>query len=334
MSSGTTGAASAAPYPIHDLAKIFPPLSEGERQKLKDDISAQGLLESITLYKGKVLDGANRQDICVELGVTPTYIQYVGSTPASFVIGKNLHRRHLTISQRAAIGAELLPYFEREAKRRKTGRPPKVSANRHTLSEVPSRRAATDAAKAVGASTRSVSRAKRVKDNDPETFEQVKNGDVSVDTAEQKVRHGVTKDKSASKAPAKRRGQKGWDGKSTGQRGRELHDRKRTGDYNDLLAVQIRLNRMCGQLEAIDISEYRLDEATLALVADLHDDLISLTEWLDRTLSGVQAWLSDVAVRAKIEKLRDTTGRTEPEAETARKLAARLERKLLNRLAA
>jgi hypothetical protein len=87
-------------------------------------------------------------------------------------------------------------------------------------------------------------------------------------------------------------------------------------------------------LEHAKIEDYNLDEATLALVADVHDDLVTLGEWHDRTLSAVQAWLIDADVRDKISRLRNTQGRTSAETETALRLADRLERKLEARLVA
>jgi hypothetical protein len=170
MSKGTRGAASGAPlgasgpYPAHPLADLLPPMTSDERQKLKDDIKTQGQLDPITR----------------------------GSSPAAFVASKNLARRHLTTSQRAAVGAELLPYFEKEANARRRagnarGGAGKSSADRHSTCEA-KRKAADDAAKAVGVSGRSVSRARRVKEADPEAFEQVKAGKRSVDAAESQVR--------------------------------------------------------------------------------------------------------------------------------------------------
>jgi hypothetical protein len=41
-----------------------------------------------------------------------------GDSPTSFVISKNSKRRHLTQSQKAAIAALALPFFEAEAKKR------------------------------------------------------------------------------------------------------------------------------------------------------------------------------------------------------------------------
>jgi hypothetical protein len=52
--------------------------------------------------------------------VTPRFRPYAGEcgSPLAFVVSKNLHRRHLTESQRALVAARLKPLFEEEARQR------------------------------------------------------------------------------------------------------------------------------------------------------------------------------------------------------------------------
>jgi hypothetical protein len=44
---------------------------------------------------------------CKAAGIEPEYTPYQGNDPLAFVISKNLKRRHLSTSQRAAIAAEI-----------------------------------------------------------------------------------------------------------------------------------------------------------------------------------------------------------------------------------
>ena len=106
---------------IHELANIFPKLGDEELKELCTDIEKNGLAEPITVYEGKVLDGRNRWTACQKLGIEPKTIEYTGNDPLAFVLSKNLHRRHLTTSQRAMI-AERVATFGR-------GRPQKNTEN-------------------------------------------------------------------------------------------------------------------------------------------------------------------------------------------------------------
>ncbi|AEP36205.1 ParB N-terminal domain-containing protein [Taylorella asinigenitalis] len=87
----------------HELCEIFPVIEGEEFYKLVDDIKVNGLLQPITLYHNKILDGRNRYRACVKAGVEPKYITYDGNNPVAFVLSANLHRRHLKPSQTAVI---------------------------------------------------------------------------------------------------------------------------------------------------------------------------------------------------------------------------------------
>jgi ParB-like chromosome segregation protein Spo0J len=94
---------------FHDLADLFPLLDDDDLQRLADDIRENGLRESIWLYQGKILDGRNRYRACQIVGVEPSFDEFSGndSEALKLVISLNLHRRHLTISQRAMVAAAL-----------------------------------------------------------------------------------------------------------------------------------------------------------------------------------------------------------------------------------
>jgi ParB-like chromosome segregation protein Spo0J len=109
-------------YPPHPAADIFPLLPETEKefQELVADIKTNGLIEPIWIFEDQILDGRNRARACETAGVPPRYEEadLKGQTPLEFVVSKNLHRRHLTATQRAAIAAEILPKLEELAKKR------------------------------------------------------------------------------------------------------------------------------------------------------------------------------------------------------------------------
>ena len=97
-----------ARYGYHDLCLLFPPADDKTLDEMAADIKENGLSEPIYLYEGKILDGRNRYLACERAKVKPTFKEYVGEDPLSFVISKNLYRRHLTDSQRAMLARKIL----------------------------------------------------------------------------------------------------------------------------------------------------------------------------------------------------------------------------------
>lgn len=96
-------------YEAHELALVFPPMTEPEFAALKEDIREHGQHEPITLYEGKILDGLHRYRACLELDREPRVVRFEGNprAAAQLVLGLNFHRRHLTTSQRALVAAEM-----------------------------------------------------------------------------------------------------------------------------------------------------------------------------------------------------------------------------------
>lgn len=91
----------------HQLAKIFPMMSENEFTLLKEDIKTHGLVEPILTYQGVIIDGRNRYKACQELDIEPIFKEWQGTDVLSLIMSKNLHRRHLSESQRAMVEARL-----------------------------------------------------------------------------------------------------------------------------------------------------------------------------------------------------------------------------------
>jgi ParB-like chromosome segregation protein Spo0J len=96
-------------YKYHQYANLFPLLEREDYNNLKEDINKNGLLESIYLYNDKIIDGRNRYRCCIDLGIEPIFKQYDGEEKdlLSFILSLNLHRRHLSESQRSIIAAKL-----------------------------------------------------------------------------------------------------------------------------------------------------------------------------------------------------------------------------------
>lgn len=154
--------------PFHPLAEIFPLIHGKEFVDLKADIKANGAHEPIVMFDGKILDGRNRFRACQEVGVTPNFVDYQGDDPVGYVISLNLHRRHLSESQRGMVAAKLADMPRH--------RPENKSANLRT-SQV-------EAAEMLNVSERTVNTAKKVQaTGTPELQEAVEQGRISVSAA-------------------------------------------------------------------------------------------------------------------------------------------------------
>ncbi len=155
-------------YAAHELALVFPPMTEPEFAALKEDIREHGQHEPITLYEGKILDGLHRYRACLELDREPRVVRFEGNprAAAQLVLGLNFHRRHLTTSQRALVAAEMCKLRPRG----NTGTSPYLTA--------------AQASTLMGVGEDLVNDAKRLlRDGDKETLQSVREGRQSVSGA-------------------------------------------------------------------------------------------------------------------------------------------------------
>lgn len=166
---------NATDFSPHPLANLFPMLVTEQLEELANDIKKNGLVEPIVLHEAKILDGRNRYQACEIAGVLPRFVEWKGEggSPLHYVLSQNLHRRHLTTAQRAAIAAEVLPMFQEEARKRQGQRTDLQPSGQKTTTFGKAR---DEAAAMMNVSPASVERAKRVKETDPEEFERLKNG--------------------------------------------------------------------------------------------------------------------------------------------------------------
>jgi hypothetical protein len=166
-------------------------MGEDEIKALADDIKANGLRESITLFEGAILDGRNRYLACKQAGVEGRFEEFDGqSSPVAFVASRNLHRRHLTESQRAMVGARIKPLFEEEKrKRQKEMAGTRPNQNQDLEANLPQGRerapqSRDEAAKVVNVGPRTVDSAARVLNKGVKGLaEKVDCGEVSVTAA-------------------------------------------------------------------------------------------------------------------------------------------------------
>lgn len=179
----------------HPAATVFPLLDGREFEELKADIAANGLLEPIILHPdGRIIDGRNRHRACIETGTEPHFRTLDGSGDLlSFVVSMNLHRRHLTASQRAAVAVaagELAERIRAEARERQqlnalNNQP--QSQNREIIPDSEKGRTRDHLGALFNVNGRYVDVAARIKDEAPALFEQVIGGGMTIPQAKKKL---------------------------------------------------------------------------------------------------------------------------------------------------
>ena len=105
----------------HAACELFPRIKGEAFQELVASLKANGFLSQFPIFtlpvaQGEepiILDGRNRYEACQEAGVEPVYKVYEGPlSPEAFILSVNVHRRHLTVVERAMAAAELLRRME------------------------------------------------------------------------------------------------------------------------------------------------------------------------------------------------------------------------------
>lgn len=149
-----------------------------------------------------LIDGRNRMAACLLAGVEPIVTQEIpGNTMCkdsddpdweqfvtAWITSGNLHRRHLSKGQLAAIAVEIEKWKAVEAKKRMSEGGKGGVKGKENLPDLPAVQASDEAGAMLGVSGRSVRDAKFVEQNDPELFEKVKTGQVAPSAAAKKIR--------------------------------------------------------------------------------------------------------------------------------------------------
>lgn len=172
--------APPAPVRFHEYANLFPMLAGPALDELREDIRAHGVREPVVFLGDAILDGRNRYICARDLGMEYPRVEYGGDDPLGFVISHNLHRRHLTESQRASVAAKLanMRHGERADYRADRG------ANLPICDAPAAPVTVSEAAAMLSVSERSVKSARKVHEKGaPELVAAVDAGEVSVSAA-------------------------------------------------------------------------------------------------------------------------------------------------------
>lgn len=183
---------------FHPAADIFPMMSEPEIKELGKDILKNELKDPIVTYQGKILDGRNRFKACELVGKPAKFIALDADEkfdPVAYSLSANLHRRHLSESQRATVAGRVKPFYEAKARERM-----EAGTKADPVENLPqgASRARDAAGAALNVSGKSVDHATKVlKHGAPETIAAVEQGSLAVSAASKLVKAVPDKKKQA-----------------------------------------------------------------------------------------------------------------------------------------
>ena len=198
-------------------------MDSDEYQSLKDDIQKNGYREDlpIIIYNGGIIDGWNRYRACKDLGVTPKVKMFRGNDQEAieYIMSSN-KRRNLTSSQRAAIAVEAEAVVkaiedaveaERRAKIAANNQnqyttsataeliPPSLKRNAIKKAESETR---NKVAQTFGTNPRYLQDAKRLRRENPEVFEKIKRGEVTIPKVKKQAEIQKSKEQYTNKQKA------------------------------------------------------------------------------------------------------------------------------------
>jgi ParB-like chromosome segregation protein Spo0J len=145
------------------------------------DIKANGVLEAIVVQDGLVVDGWNRYRATIKLGIECPATSFAAATGGQievedYIISHNIHRRHLSAAQRAAITVQA-----NEAKLARQGGDRKSKDHGGPL-------ISDDLAKKANTSKRTVKAVREVKKHAPDLFEKLRTGKTTVRKAKAEIK--------------------------------------------------------------------------------------------------------------------------------------------------
>lgn len=180
---------------FHEAANLFPLMEGKDFDALKADIAEHGQRDPVWTWSGKILDGRNRWRACEELGKECQTREWDGKgSPEAFVVSLNLHRRHLSESQRAMVASKIANIEKGAHKDR-----PKF-AGQICPADSPGV-SVSEAAEMLNVGSKSVKKAKSIRAHGAaELVAAVEGGDVSVHAAYQVAHQPVAEQRDFVKA--------------------------------------------------------------------------------------------------------------------------------------
>lgn len=188
----------------HALADLFPSLPDELYYELLSDIEANGLVHSIMLFEGRILDGRHRYAAWQESLFNGyrhklSKRQFPGNAKQAldFVISANLKRRMLNETQRSMVGEKIRKHFEENE-----DRPQKRAIHDELEPRSHKSRDVVTAARVMNVSPTGIERAKDVYATGiPELIQQTEAGKIPVSVAARVARKSPEQQAAAIKLP-------------------------------------------------------------------------------------------------------------------------------------
>jgi N6-adenosine-specific RNA methylase IME4 len=114
-----------------EFRRLIPPLREEERAQLEENLAANGCRDPLVLWRGILIDGHNRHEICERLKIKYRTVEIVLASRAHVLLWieeNQLGRRNLTDDQRSAIALAVkkrraaMAEVEKKARAREVGK--------------------------------------------------------------------------------------------------------------------------------------------------------------------------------------------------------------------
>ena len=190
-----------ADWLVHPAADLFPMMSGAEWDAFVDDVKANGIINHLIYWVDSdgvmwLIDGRNRAKAAEALKLKMPSKEWKGDDPVSWIISQNLHRRHLTPTQRSIVSQGVEGHFKKQAEARHregsrkgglsdvTTTPNKATQKLGEPSDRHDREAEAQAAKLLGISRETHRQGKKVvKDGVPGLVDMCRQGEVSVAVA-------------------------------------------------------------------------------------------------------------------------------------------------------
>lgn len=171
-----------------EFHELMPPLTAEEHRLLEDSIIANGCETPLFVWKGIVVDGHNRYDICKEHGIPFMVVEKEFANRSSvlmWIIQNQLGRRNLTAFQKCELALRFEPLLRAAAKERQRRKPANMVAAMQNASEEQCYGKTRDQlAKLAGVSHHTLTSVKKIAEAaDDATIQKLRSGDMSIHKA-------------------------------------------------------------------------------------------------------------------------------------------------------